>query len=100
MKHSKKEIEVEVESKVEIEKDDKKGKMPSMKIEVEPKIEIEVAAPDMQVVADAIKGILIPKQEINVTVKEPEDKKQKTIKIEVTERDDSGYIKTLILTEM
>lgn len=75
---------------------------PDIKVELEPVFEVTTPAPDMEVVAEAIKGILLPKQDINVTVQEPPEppEKPKIIDIEVTERDNRGGIKRLRLTQI
>ena len=75
---------------------------PDIKVDLEPVFEVTTPAPDMEVVAEAIKGILLPKQDINVTVMEPPEEPEppKVIDIEVTERDARGGIKKLRLTQI
>lgn len=75
---------------------------PDIKVELEPVFEVTTPPPDMKAVAEAIKGILLPKQDINVTVQEPPEEPEapKVFDIEVTDRDARGYIKNLRLTQI
>jgi len=72
--------------------------VPDVKVDLEPVFEVTTPAPDMSMIADAIKQIMLPKPNVVVNVNEEKEGK-KRVKIEV-ERDGRGFIKSLMCTEL
>lgn len=64
-------------------------------IKVEPVFEVTTPPPDMTAFADALKKLMIPSPNIDVHV----NKEPKKVKIDV-ERDNRGFIKSLICTQL
>lgn len=75
---------------------------PEVNVKVEPVIEVNAPAADMGPIAEALNKFMErPEPNVNVTVQEAEkDIKPKTVKVEVTERDNRGFIKSLVCTSV
>lgn len=80
---------------------EQKALVPEIKVEIEPKFELTTPAPDMSVVADAVKQMMsVPGPEPKVELHVHEDRKPKTIQVDITERDGRGFIKSFVCTEI
>lgn len=83
---------------------DQRELVPQINVEIEPKFELTVPPTDLTPIADAIKQLMLlpqPEPKVNFDVHTHErEHKLKRIKIEVTERDIRGDIKTLMCTEL
>ena len=74
--------------------------VPEIKVEIEPVFEVTTPAPDLAPMTAAIERLMLkPVDPPNVDVHMHHDKKPKRVRIDV-ERDNRGFIKSLLCTEL